>query len=230
LRLVEGMSARRQCAGISTEQYGKMSRRRCCFKLQAGLSAIRKGGGRMTGIVVVFPRLEDAKGIRNLLVRSGFLVHAVCTTGAQAIGALEDLNDGIVISGYKLADMMYLELRDCLPQGFTLLLLATRQHLAECDIGGSMACLPMPLKAHELIETVHMLIRQCERNRRKRRESPREKSTEEMELIAQAKAFLMEKRSMTEMQAHKYLQKCSMDSGRSIAESAQMVLKMYAKG
>ena len=38
---------------------------------------------RMTGIVVVFPRMEDARGIRNLLVRSGFSVHAVCTTGAR---------------------------------------------------------------------------------------------------------------------------------------------------
>ena len=87
-------------------------------------------------------------------------------------------------------------------------------------------CLPMPLKAHELVETVHMLIRECERARRKRKESPREKSQEEKELIAQAKALLMEKRSMTEMQAHKYLQKCSMDSGRSIVESAQMILMM----
>lgn len=183
----------------------------------------------MTGIIVVFPRLEDARGIRNLLVRSGFSVHAVCTTGAQAISSLEDLNDGIVISGYKLADMMYLELSECMPEGFTLLLLATRQHLSECDERGSIECLPMPLKAHELVETVHTLIRQCERKRKKRRESPREKSPEEMALIAQAKAFLMEKRSMTEMQAHKYLQKCSMDSGRSIAESAQMVLVMYTK-
>lgn len=180
----------------------------------------------MTSIVVVFPRLEDARGIKNLLVRSGFSVHAACTTGAQAISSLEDLNDGIVISGYKLADMMYLELRECLPEGFAMLLLATRQHLSECDMGGDMMCLPMPLKAHELVETVHMLIRECERARRKRKESPREKSQEEMELIAQAKALLMEKRSMTEMQAHKYLQKCSMDSGRSIVESAQMILMM----
>jgi len=179
----------------------------------------------MTGIVVVFPRMEDARGIKNILVRSGFTVHAACTTGAQAISALEDLNDGIVISGYKLADMMYLELKECLPDGFTMLLLATRQHLAECEAVG-LAILPMPLKVHELVDVVHTLFRQCERYRRKRREEPRRKSPEEMELIAQAKALLMEKKGMTEMQAHRYLQKCSMDSGRSIVESAQMVLML----
>lgn len=179
----------------------------------------------MTGIVVVFPRLEDARGIRNILVRSGFAVHAVCTTGAQAISSLEDLNDGIVISGYKLADMVYLELKECLPEGVLMLLLATRGHLAECDREDIMS-LPMPLKAHELVDAVHTLLRQCERYRRKRRETPREKSPEEKELIERAKALLMEKKSMTEMQAHKYLQKCSMDSGRSIVESAQMILMM----
>lgn len=177
----------------------------------------------MTGIVVVFPRMEDARGMKNLLVRSGFSVHAVCTTGAQAIGSLEDLNGGIVICGYKLADMMYLDLKECLPDGFFMLLLATRQHLAECD-RSDIAALPMPLKAHELVDMVHTLQRECERYRKKRRETPREKSPEELELIARAKTFLMEKKGITEMQAHKYLQKCSMDSGRSIVESAQMVL------
>ena len=177
----------------------------------------------MTGIVVVFPRIEDARGIRNLLVRSGFSVHAVCTTGAQAVNSVEDLSDGIVISGYKLTDMMYRELKECLPAGFEMLLLATRSHLAECETE-DLACLSMPLKVHELVDMVHALIRVCERNRKKRREEPRERTAEERMLIEQAKARLMEKRRMTEMQAHKYLQKCSMDSGRSVVETAQMIL------
>lgn len=189
----------------------------------------------MTGIVVVFPRMEDARAIKNLLVKSGFAVHAVATTGAQAITSLEDLDDGIVVSGYKLADMMYHELSECLPERFMMLLLASRQHLSECGYNrnrecdcdaGNLTCLSMPMKVHELVDAVRGLERQCERNRKKRRENPREKSPEEIALIEQAKELLMEKRGMTEMQAHKYLQKCSMDSGRSIAESAQMVLML----
>lgn len=179
----------------------------------------------MTGIVVVFPHMEDARAIKNLLVKSGFTVHAVCTTGAQAVSSLEDLDDGLVISGYKLPDMMYHELSECLPERFMMLLLASRQHLSECD-AGNLTCLSMPMKVHELVDAVRGLERQCERNRKKRKEAPREKSPEEIVLIEQAKELLMEKRDMTEMQAHKYLQKCSMDSGRSIVESAQMVLML----
>lgn len=36
----------------------------------------------MTNIIVALPKIEDAKGIKNLLVRGGFQVTGVCTTGA----------------------------------------------------------------------------------------------------------------------------------------------------
>ncbi len=182
----------------------------------------------MTSIIVVFPRLEDARGIRSLLVRNGFPVHAVCTTGAQAVSSLENLSSGVIISGYKMADMMYSELLECLPEDFTLLLLATRQHLAECDTG-NLTCLAMPLKIHELVEAVGEAVAKCERTKRLRREKPRERTPEEKRLIAEAKMLLMEKKKITELQAHKYLQKCSMDSGTNIVETAQMVLTMWRK-
>ena len=41
----------------------------------------------MANVVVVFPKIEDAKSIRNLLVRNGYDVYAVCSSGAQALSA-----------------------------------------------------------------------------------------------------------------------------------------------
>ena len=179
----------------------------------------------MTNIIVAFSKQENAKNVKNILMRNGFEVVAICTSGAQVLNSLEGLNGGIVVSGYRFEDMLYQDVRDDMPKGVEMLLVASPNRF-----GGMMpqdiVCLPMPLKVHELVDTVHMLVRRCEQNRRKRRERPRERTPEEMELIARAKALLMEERSMTEMQAHKYLQKCSMDSGRSIVESAQMILMM----
>ncbi len=183
----------------------------------------------MTGIIVVFPRAEDARGIKNLLVKSGFSVHAVCTTGAQAINSLENLNSGIVICGYKMADMMYSELQECLPEGVGLLLLATGRHLAECDTR-NLRSLPMPLKVNEFLGTVGEMVAACEYRRRLQKNKPREKKPEEMAVIAEAKKLLMEKKSMTEMAAHKYLQKNSMDSGTTITETARKVLVMLGEG
>ena len=36
----------------------------------------------------------------------------------------------------------------------------------------------------------------------------------------------MERNHMTEEEAHRYIQKCSMDSGTSLPETAQMVIAM----
>ncbi len=160
----------------------------------------------MTNIIVVFPKAEDAKSIKNLLARNGFHVTGVCTTGAQAISVADGLNDGIVICGYKMADMVYSELHDFLPPGFEMLLMASQHYLSEC-LGNDIVCLAMPLKVHDLLSTAGMMV-------------------EEDSIIKEAKELLMDRNNMTEDEAHRYIQKCSMDSGTNMVETAQMVLTM----
>ena len=152
----------------------------------------------MTNIIVALPKQEDARGIKNVLVRNGFQVAGVCTTGAQAISQADGLNDGIIICSFKLADMVYSELHDCMPHGFEMLLMASNRLLSECE-GNGIVCLSMPLKVNDLISTVGMM---CDGIQRRRRNH------------------------MTEEEAHRYLQKCSMDSGTNIAETARMALSM----
>lgn len=179
----------------------------------------------MTNIIVVLPRLEDAKGIKNVLVRNGCQVTGCCTTGAQAISQADGLHDGIVICSYKLADMMYSQLQKCLPCGFEMLLMASPSFLQEC-YGNDIVCLSMPLKVNDLIDTVHMMEDNILRRRRKRQSGPKVRSGAEAEHIRLAKELLMSRNHMDEEEAHRYLQKCSMDSGTNLAETAQMVLSM----
>lgn len=179
----------------------------------------------MAGIIVAFPKAEDAKKIKNLLVRNGFSVAAVCTTGAQAIGLADSYNRGIVVCSYSLPDMLYSELRHCLPSGFEMLLMASRHILAEC-MDNDVVCLAMPIKVMDLVNTVDMMEQASQRRRRQIREMPRERSREEKRLIDEAKYLLMDRNHMTEEEAYRYIQKCSMDSGTKMAETAQMVLAM----
>ena len=48
----------------------------------------------------------------------------------------------------------------------------------------------------------------------------------ERAIINQAKALLMERNNMSEEEAHRYIQKCSMDSGTNMLETAQMVISL----
>ena len=47
--------------------------------------------------------------------------------------------------------------------------------------------------------------------------------------IKDAKELLMARNHMTEEEAHRYLQKTSMDSGTNLVETAQMVLSMMTE-
>lgn len=179
----------------------------------------------MTNIIVVLPKLEDAKSIKNILVRNGFQVTGVCTTGAQAISQADELNDGIVICSYKLTDMVYSEVQELLPPGFEMLLMASNRLLSECE-GSGIVCLSMPLKVNDLVSTVGMMAEAIERRRRKARMKPKVRSKEQEETIREAKKLLMERNHLTEEEAHRYLQERSMDSGTNMAEMASMVLTM----
>ncbi len=179
----------------------------------------------MTNLIVALPKSEDAKGIKNVLVRGGFRVTGVCTTGAQVISQVDGLGDGIVICGYKLADMVYSQLRECLPEGFEMLLMASDRFLNQCG-GEGIVRLSMPLKVNDLISTVGMMEEGIVRRRRKARVAPRVRSAQEEALLKEAKEILMARNHLTENEAHKYLQKCSMDSGTNLVETAAMVLAM----
>lgn len=179
----------------------------------------------MINIIVVLPKIEDARGIRSVLMKNGIPVSAVCSTGAQALNHLQNFDDGIVISGYKMADMLYMELHDCLPQGFDMLLLASQAVLDECR-NNDIMCLAMPLKVHDLINTVDFMCQTASRRRRKAKAKPKERRPEEEALIREAKEVLMARNNMTEQEAYRYIQKCSMDSSTNMVETAQMVLTM----
>ena len=181
----------------------------------------------MTNIVVVFPKAEEAKSIKTILVRSGFTVGPVCTTGAQAIAQADELGYGIIVCGYHMLDMMYSDLKDCMPSEFELLLVASAHTLEQCDLR-DMVALAMPLKIQDLVDTVSMMLDQCERKHKRLKNMPKERKPEEMHLIEEAKNLLMSRNRMTEEEAHKYLQKCSMDSSTNMVETAQMVLDMFS--
>lgn len=180
----------------------------------------------MTSVIIALPKIEDAKNIKSLLVRSGISVAGICTTGAQAITLADGLNYGIIICGYKMTDMLYTQLHDDLPFGFEMLLIASRQIIGGGMVDKSVMCLTMPLKAHDLINTVDMMIQSIERRKRRLRAKPKERKPEEVALIKEAKEILMNRNHMSEEEAHRYIQKCSMDSGTNMVETAQMVLAM----
>ena len=179
----------------------------------------------MVNVIVAFPKIEDAKGIRNLLVKYGFSVAGVHTSGARALARAYELGSCIIVTGYQLADMIYEELWESMPEYARMLLLTGKDVWAGCNEKGILY-LAMPFKAKELIDTMNMLADQILSSRRRRRSGPRIRSRLEEEIINDAKKILGERNHMTEEEAHRYLQKCSMENGSDLVETARMVLSI----
>lgn len=176
-------------------------------------------------IIVVMPKAQDADSVRHILMKNGYTNVFACSSGAKAISLMHEFDDGILISGYRMVDMMYSDIRADMPAGFQMLLMASRDALSAKHEQG-IICLAMPLKAHELLDTLQMMTRGILRMRKKTNDRAKGRSEEERALIREAKELLMTRNHMTEDEAHRYIQKCSMDSGTNMVETAQMVLAM----
>jgi len=71
-----------------------------------------------------------------------------------------------------------------------------------------------------------MMFYNYSRRRKKEKDKPKPRTDAEKEVINKAKLVLMERNNMTEEEAHRYIQKNSMDSGTNMVEMAEMILSL----
>lgn len=178
----------------------------------------------MSIIIIVLPKIEDAKKIRRILTQHGFENTIACTTAAQALLEINRHSSGLVISGYKLSDMHYTELVNCLPKFFELLLIGSANVVSAAQSG--IMAVTMPIKIYDLVNTVELQIRQIERRLKKEKKKPKVRSERDQNYIKNAKFLLMERNHLTEEEAYRYIQKCSMDTATGMVETAQMILTL----
>ena len=152
----------------------------------------------MSSIVIALPKIEDAKKIRSVLERHGFTVASVCSTASSALSNASELGSGVLICGHRLPDMNYLDLSECLPRDFEILLLASARVI--CEVPSSILSVEMPI--------------------------PKLRSEKEQNYISNAKMMLMQRNHLNEEDAYRYIQKSSMDSGTNMVETAQMLLML----
>ena len=164
-----------------------------------------------SSIVIALPKIEDAKKIRTILNRHGLTVASVCSSVSNALASISELDSGVLICGYKLTDAYYKDALDDLPQYFEMLLLASQRIIDEAP--NSVSTVQMPMKASALIDTVNDMLYHLERRIKKEKKKPKPRSEKEQNYISNAKRLLMEKNQMTEEEAYRHIQKCSMDSG-----------------
>ncbi len=178
----------------------------------------------MGGIIVALPKTDDAKNICAILKKYGIDVSIVCSTGAEILSAANRYERSIVICTKRFSDMYYIQIKDYLPKGSEMLLLASQNTIETCP--SEIMTLKMPFRSIDLITTVETMINNQRKCQKKTKSQPKKRNEIEQNYINNAKMILMDKNNMTEQEAFRYIQKCSMDSGTNMVEMAQMIISI----
>ena len=123
----------------------------------------------------------------------------------------------LVVCGFKLPDGACAYLRDDLAPGCAMLMLAPQHQLDLCQRDG-ICGLPAPASRNDLTASVRMLLGV------QHPAASRCRGEEDRSAISRAKSLLMHRNGMTEAQAHRFLQKQSMDSRTTLTETALRLL------
>ena len=179
----------------------------------------------MGAIIVAMPKHDDSDRIARIIKTSDIWEEVfICDTGSEVLRKIEDMDISLVILTRRLRDMGYEELYEYLPSGVNMLLL-TKDVNTEI-FSSNILILQMPFKQPDLISSIRML--QPEGYRRQKRKPP-ERSGSDRQTIDEAKLLLMNRNNMSEPEAYRYLQKNSMDMGRTLTETAQMILALNSE-
>ena len=174
---------------------------------------------------MAFERQSDCERVREILESGGEHTCLVCRSGAQVKNAVHKLHLDLVVCGFKLLDESCEAVYYDLPQRCVMLMVAPQAQLDLCE-GTDIFKLPTPAHRSELLASVRLLTQMIQY----RDYASTRRSQEERELVEQAKQLLMDRGGMTEEQAHRLLQKRSMDRGARMADTARQVLEEISTG
>lgn len=167
----------------------------------------------MKSIIIAYPIKNTALQIKNVLENEGIPVAFVCATGASVLNIASDMRSGVIVCASVLRDMSAAALAERLPAGFDIVALSNS---GRQEYMGNYISLPLPLDREEFVSTVAIL------NSSESSFTNRNKA--DADYISQAKHILMNINSITEMQAHKYIQQLSMKSGKKLVDIARDIV------
>lgn len=176
-------------------------------------------------VILVFPKPDAAKKIRLLLMKNGYTVDACVTTVAGALRAVNEYEGGIIVSNYRFTDGMAIDIHEACGGRYQMLLIGPKDYIDARAIP-DLFSLTTPLQVSDLLTTMETMSYAYSRNRKRMRAKPRVRDEKEKQIISQAKGLLMERNQLSEEEAHRYIQKSSMDNGTGLVETAQMILSL----
>jgi len=171
-------------------------------------------------VIVAFESEKAISHVREIIETANLASCYVCRSAAEVKRLVHKQHLSAVVCGYKFSDDTAECLFEDLPPNCSMLVVAPQSVLSLIE-NEDIFCLPAPASRGDLLTSVRMLLQVGHRIEKFIR--PR-RSQQEKGILEEAKAILMERNGLSEAQAHRLLQKKSMDSGTRLIQTAQMVV------
>lgn len=177
----------------------------------------------MERVLLAFSGERTGERIREILETAGLAECTVCHSFAEVKRLANEQQVALVICGYQLKDETAQGLLEDLSLFCPVLVIAKQAMLDMLDCE-EIFKLSAPVKYYDLTASVRTLLRLSQQIERERAERVCRLQEEKQKRVEAAKQVLMERNGMDEGQAHRFLQKKSMDFGVKLFQTAQMVL------
>ncbi len=186
-------------------------------------------------VLLADPDVDYRKRLKDLLAQHGYLVVAETEDSQSTLQAAFQTEPDVIIMEAKLPGSKGLEVARVIEEHHLapvvlITSLNNREIIEEAKFSAVLGYLIKPVDEASLSPTLEMAIGIFKRLVRVGKENKRlKKELEERKLAEQAKRLLMEKKGLCEQEAHRYLQKLSMDRCSSLPKICQQVITSLSK-
>ena len=180
----------------------------------------------MKSVIIAFQNPEAAETIRRVVQMGGYSVSGVCSGGAEVLRMLEWSPTSAVVCGYRLKDTTAADIYHDLPQGVGMLVLLAQNQAGAVELPYGIQSVNLPLSRTALLDTLKTVIMINDKPATKKSGEDKRpgRSNADKQTIARAKELLMEQNNMTEDQAHRFIQRVSMNNGSKMIDTAAAIL------
>ncbi len=186
-------------------------------------------------ITIALQNIEAAEKIKYACQRSGFLVGDICTSGNEAIRRVRSEASDILLINFELPDMTGLEVATIIGDenlcSVVLLVSQMQRDFAEDMVADyDITLFTKPVNGVVLLNTLEVVLHNRRRMRKLESElSKLKRNMEDRKLIEKAKGILMKRKSISEGEAYRRIQKMSMDSRVAMRDIANKIIELAEK-
>jgi response regulator NasT len=185
--------------------------------------------------VVALANRESAEKIKYALQRNGYAVEEVCTSGSEALRRVRAESTDILLVNFDMPDMTGLEVATIVGDEnlcSVLLFVSSVQREFCTDVveDYDITLFPKPVNVEGLLSSLEMIVQSRRRMGRLERELTKlKRELDDRKVIEKAKGILMKRKSISEAEAYRRIQKMSMDSRVAMRDIAEKLIVLAEK-